>query len=68
MAVVEYLGQLSDSCGSTQNLALPDTVEDIAVLRICLNRTFEGDPLSSSSIRAIVNGEVVSRNAGDIKC
>ena len=58
MAKIEFLGRLSDQCGKTQDIALPNTVTNIAALRLWLNKRYEGEPLSSPSIRAIVNGSV----------
>ena len=58
MAIIEYLGQLSARCGPAQDITLPETISDIAALRDWLSNRFEGDPLASSSVRAIVNGEV----------
>lgn len=58
MAKIEFLGRLSDQCGRTQDLSLPQSIEDVASLRTWLNNKFDGAPLASSSIRVIVNGEV----------
>ena len=58
MAKIEFLGQLSDKCGRTKELTLPQSIEDVASLRTWLNNNLDGAPLASSSIRAIVNGKV----------
>ena len=58
MAQIEFLGRLSDQCGRTQDVTLPASVTDIAALRLWLNANYEGEPLSSPSIRAIVNGSI----------
>ena len=58
MAKIEFLGQLSDRCGRTPDLTLPKSIGDVASLRRWLNNSYEGDPLTSPSIRAIVNGKV----------
>ena len=60
MAKIEFLGYLSDRCGREQNHALPQSVQDVASLRSWLNKTLDGAPLSSSSIRAIVNSQVAT--------
>ncbi|MEP1231310.1 MAG: MoaD/ThiS family protein [Litorimonas sp.] len=60
MATVEFLGKLSDSCGPVQDLTLPQTVATVAALRDWLNTQFEGAPLASVTVRAIVNGKVAA--------
>lgn len=60
MAKIEFLGHLSDTCGPAQNISLPETVTQIAGLRDWLNSRFENAPLAPPSIRAIVNGAVVT--------
>ena len=60
MAKIEFLGRLSDSCGATQEITLPESVTTISALRDWLNRQFERAPLASASIRAIVNGKVAT--------
>lgn len=60
MATVEFLGKLSDSCGPTQDLTLPQTIATVAALRDYLNTQFDGAPLASTTIRAIVNGKVAT--------
>ena len=60
MARIEFLGYLSDRCGREQTHALPQSVQDVASLRSWLNETLDGAPLTSSSIRAIVNGQVAA--------
>ena len=58
MAKIEFLGSLSDQCGRTQDMIIPQSIEDVASLRTWLNNNLDGAPLASSSIRAIVNGKV----------
>ena len=60
MAHIEFLGRLSDICGPAQDITLPKTVTTIATLRIWLNTQYVGEPLSCPSVRAIVNGGVVT--------
>jgi molybdopterin converting factor small subunit len=60
MATVEFLGQLSDICGRSHDVTLPNAVPDVASLRSWLNERFDGNPLAPASIRAIVNGEVAA--------
>ena len=60
MAKIEFLGRLSDQCGKSQDVRLPRYVTDIAALRLWLNNRYDGEPLSSPSIRAIVNGKVTT--------
>ncbi|MEP6343615.1 MAG: MoaD/ThiS family protein [Maricaulaceae bacterium] len=60
MATVEFLGRLSDNCGPTQEITLPASLTNITALRDYLNAQLDGAPLTSATIRAIVNGKVAT--------